>query len=546
MEVHDAIISILAREGEGQLFCFPDNPLIEAAARNGMRPIMTRTERTAVAMADGYTRVSNGRRTGVCTVQAGAGVENSFAGVAQANADSVPLLFLPGHIGRDRHGSTRNFPAVPSYRPITKWAEQVNMPGRMPEMMRRAFSYLRNGRPGPVMLEIPRDVGNSEIDDGFEYRPPQRVRAAGDPEAVDAVIAALLKAKCPVIQVGQGVLYAEATEELQAFAELTGAPVMSTLLGKSAFAEDHPLSIGAVANDRSVTRAIAHYLDKADLILGIGCSLSLEWMRAPVPPGKTIIQVTNDDRDLNADMQIDIGVLGDAKLVLYQLTEALQRQTGGSGRDQGNVVQEIEKIRRAWFEEWGPLLTSDEAPINPYRVIWDLMHTVDRTQTIVTHDSGYVRDQVVPFFEAIVPRGYLGWGNSTQMGHSLGLALGAKVAAPEKTVVNIMGDASFGMLGLEIETAARNELPILTIILNNSVMCGSEAQMPTAVERFGLKQLSGDYAKIAEGLGAVSERVESPQEVVPAIRRAQQVMSTGRPALIEVITKEEQRLPRLV
>ena len=545
MEVNDAIISILAREGEKQLFCFPDNPLIEAAARNGMRPIMTRTERTAVAMADGYTRVSNGRRTGVCTVQMGAGVENSFAGVAQANADSVPILFLPGHIGRERHGSTRNFPAVPSYRPITKWAEQINMPQRMPEMMRRAFSYLRNGRPGPVMLEIPRDVASSEIDDDFEYKSPQRARAAGDPEAVNAVIAALLKAKCPVIQVGQGVLYAEATEELRAFAELAGAPVMSTLLGKSAFAEDHRLAIGTVANDRSVTNAIAHFLDKADLILGIGCSFSREWMRAPVPSGKTIIQVTNDDRDLNADMMIDIGILGDAKLVLSQLTEALDQQTGGNGRDQAAVVEEIETIKRAWFEEWAPLLESDEIPINPYRVIWDLMHTVDRTQTIVTHDSGYVRDQIVPFYEAIVPRGYLGWGNSTQMGHSIGLALGAKVGAPDKTVVNIMGDASFGMLGLEIETAARNRIPILTIILNNSVMCGSEAQMPTAVDRYKIKHLTGDYTKIAEGLGAVSERVERPQEVVPAIKRAQQVLSTGRPALIEVITKEEQRLPRL-
>ena len=545
MEVNDAIISILAREGEKQLFCFPDNPLIEAAARNGMRPIMTRTERTAVAMADGYTRVSNGRRTGVCTVQMGAGVENSFAGVAQANADSVPILFLPGHIGRERHGSTRNFPAVPSYRPITKWAEQINMPQRMPEMMRRAFSYLRNGRPGPVMLEIPRDVASSEIDDDFEYKSPQRARAAGDPEAVNAVIAALLKAKCPVIQVGQGVLYAEATEELRAFAELAGAPVMSTLLGKSAFAEDHRLAIGTVANDRSVTNAIAHFLDKADLILGIGCSFSREWMRAPVPSGKTIIQVTNDDRDLNADMMIDIGILGDAKLVLSQLTEALDQQTGGSGRDQAAVVEEIETIKRAWFEEWAPLLESDEIPINPYRVIWDLMHTVDRRQTIVTHDSGYVRDQIVPFYEAIVPRGYLGWGNSTQMGHSIGLALGAKVGAPDKTVVNIMGDASFGMLGLEIETAARNRIPILTIILNNSVMCGSEAQMPTAVDRYKIKHLTGDYTKIAEGLGAVSERVERPQEVVPAIKRAQHVLSTGRPALIEVITKEEQRLPRL-
>ena len=327
MEVNDAIVSILAREGEKQIFCFPDNPLIEAAARNGLRPIMTRTERTAVAMADGYTRVSNGRRTGVCTVQMGAGVENSFAGVAQAHADSVPILFLPGHIGRERLGSTRNFPAVPSYRPITKWAEQINMPQRMPDMMRRAFSYLRNGRPGPVMLEIPRDVADSEIDDGFEYKRPQRARAAGDPAAVDAVVTALLKAECPLIQVGQGVLYAEATEELSAFAELAGAPVMSTLLGKSAFPENHRLAIGTVANERSVTKAAAHFLHKADLILGIGCSFSREWMRAPMPPGKTIIQVTNDDRDLNADMLIDLGILGDAKLVLGQLTEALHRQT---------------------------------------------------------------------------------------------------------------------------------------------------------------------------------------------------------------------------
>ena len=545
MKVNDAIVSILAREGEKQIFCFPDNPLIEAAARNGMRPIMTRTERTAVAMADGYTRVSNGRRTGVCTVQMGAGVENSFAGVAQAYADSVPILFLPGHIGRERLGSTRNFPAVPSYRPITKWAEQINMPQSMPDMMRRAFSYLRNGRPGPVMLEVPRDVAESEIDDEFEYKRPQRARAAGDPDAVNAVVTALLKAKCPLIQVGQGVLYAEATEELNAFAELAGAPVMTTLLGKSAFPENHRLAIGTVANDRSVTKAINHFLHKADLILGIGCSFSREWMRVPFPAGKTIIQVTNDDRDLNADMLIDFGILGDAKLVLNQLTEALHQQTGGNGRDQAAVVEEIETIKRAWFDEWAPLLTSDEIPINPYRVIWDLMHTVDRTQTIVTHDSGYVRDQIVPFYEAIVPRGYLGWGNSTQMGHSIGLALGAKVAAPDKTVVNVMGDASFGMLGLEIETAARNRIPILTIVLNNSVMCGSEVQMPTAVDRYRLKHLSGDYTKIAEGLGAVSERVESPQEVVPAIKRAQDVLATGRPALIEVITKEELRLPRL-
>jgi len=282
---------------------------------------------------------------------------------------------------------------------------------------------------------------------------------------------------------------------------------------------------------------------KADLVFGIGCSFSREWQFIPIPPGKTMIQVTNDDRDLNDDLIIDIGILGDAKLVLSQLIEEVRKQAGESGRDESEAVEEIGAIKQAWFEEWMPLLTSDEVPINPYRVIWDLMNTVDRTQTIVTHDSGYVRDQIVPFYETVVPRGYLGWGNSTQMGHSMGLALGAKVAAPDKMVINVTGDASFGMLGLEIETAARNQIPILTIILNNSAMCGFESALPIATERYGLKHLSGDYTKIAEGLGAVSERVEHPQEIIPAIKRAQQVLTTGRPALIEVITKEEKRLP---
>ena len=542
MKAIEVVANILKQEEVDHLFCFPDSRLIEAAARIGIRTIMTRTERTAIAMADGYTRVCDGRRTGVCAVQYGPGIENSFAGIAQANADGVPILFMPGHLGRQRMGSIRNFHSVPSYRPITKWAEQMNLPERVPEMMRRAFNYLRNGRPGPVMLEVPNDVALTEVSEDFEYRRPPRVRSEGDPEAVSAAIQALLKSKCPVLHVGQGVLYAQATEELLEFAELAGTPVMTTLLGKSAFPENHRLAIGAGAT--TGTEALNHFRQKADLVFGIGCSFSRDWMLIPVPPGKTVIQVTNDDRDLNADMTIDIGVLGDAKLVLRQMIEELRKQAGTQGKDGSEVVKEIEEVKKVWFKEWMPLLTSDEVPINPYRVIWDLMHTVDRANTIVTHDSGYVRDQVVPFYEATVPRGYLGWGNSTQMGHSMGLALGAKVGAPDKMVVNFTGDASFGMLGLEIETAARNKIPILTIILNNSVMCGAEHWLPNATERYGIKYLTGDYTKVAEALGAASQRVEDPNEIVPAIKEAQEAMGDGRPALIEVITKEEQRVPK--
>ena len=540
MKAIDCIASILQQEGVEHLFCYPGNPLIEAAASIGIRPIMARTERAALAMADAYSRVSNGRRIGVCTVQSGPGIENSFAGVAQAYADAVPLLFLPGHVGRTRVGSTRNFQSVPSYRPITKWAEQINLPQRVPDMMRRAFSYLCNGRLGPVLLEVPHDVASSEVE-ADSYKSPQRVRSSGDPAAVAAAIQTFLKAQRPLIHVGQGVLYAEATQELLEFAELAGAPVMTTLLGKSAFPENHPLSIGT--GSKTAPKPVDHFMREADLVLGIGSSFSREWMVVPIPAGKKVIQVTNDDRDLNADMVVDLGILGDAKLVLAQLIEELRRQAGAKGRDGAATMKETAAVKQAWLQEWMPLLTSDEVPINPYRVIWDLMNTVDRTKTIVTHDSGYVRDQVVPFYESIVPRGYLGWGNSTQMGQSMGMALGAKVAAPDKMVVNFIGDASFGMLGLEVETAVRHQIPILTVMLNNSGMCNSEVDISATAFKQGMTDLGGDYSKVAAALGAASERVERPQEIVPAIRRAQRVLATGRPVLIEVITKQELRVP---
>jgi thiamine pyrophosphate-dependent acetolactate synthase large subunit-like protein len=257
-----------------------------------------------------------------------------------------------------------------------------------------------------------------------------------------------------------------------------------------------------------------------------------------------VIQVTNDDRDLNANVAVDLGILGDAKLVLSQLTEEIRRQTGGKRQDSGVREKEIAAVKKAYLEQWMPLLTSDEVPINPYRAIWDLTHTVDRTQTIITHDSGFIRDHMIPFVESVVPRGYLGWGNSTQMGQSIGLALGAKVAAPEKTVMNVIGDTSFGMMGFELETAARHRIAILTVVLNNTVMCGSEESLGAAAERYGLHKVTGDYAKIAEGLGGVGERVEHPREIIPAVERARRVLASGQPVLLEIMTKAETRVPR--
>ena len=544
MQGNTAIANVLRLEGTEYLFCYPANALIEAAAIAGIKPIMSRTERTTVNMADGYTRMTNGHRTGVVVTQSGPGIENAFGGIAHAFAESTPILVLPGGTARSRVGQSPDFDAMSSYANVTKWSAQITQADRIPEMMRRAYTQLRSGRGAPVMVQVPGDVGTEEIDESaFDYRVVNSYKSAGDPSDVADAVKALLAAKDPVIYAGQGVLWAEASDELREFAELVNVPVMTTNTGKSAFPENHPLSLGTGAG--TMTKMVRHFLDKADLVFGVGCSFTTNLASAGIPPGKVLVQCTVDTKDLNKEQQLHHAVVGDARLVLRQLIEEARKQAGPDGRrGNGSVEAEVKSVKEEWLGEWMPLLTSDEVPINPYRIIWDLMHAVDRTQTVVTHDSGHPRDQTIPFYEAITPRGYLGWGNSSQLGYGLGLAMGAKLGAPEKLVVNIMGDAAIGMAGMDIETAVRHEIPILTIVFNNHVLSGYSRNYPVAAERFGFTNLYGEYAKLADTLGAYSERVEEPGEILPAIQRAREVMVTGRPALLEFMTKEENTLSR--
>ncbi len=535
MNCNDAIVRILKAERVEILFCFPANSLIEACARAGIRPIMTRTERTLINMAHGYSLVSNGKRIGVGCVQGGPGTENAFAGVAHAFADSAPILMLPGGIHRNERSIAPGFEAVKNYENVTKWLAEVNAATRVPMLMHRAFHLLRSGQPQPVMLEVPVDVAEEELED-FTYKPTKAVRPAGNPTDITAAVSALLAAKRPLLHVGQGTLYAEATDELVEFAELLQLPVMSTLAGKSAFPENHPLSIGS-SGYTGVNR-ISPFLDKSDLVCGIGCGFSKQIMNTDIPPGKVMIQNSITETDISKEYMIDHAIVGDSKLVLRQLIDEAKRQ-GARENKNAELVAEIKHVKDAWLQRWMPKLTSDEVPINPYRVIWDLMNTVDRTNTMVTHDSGNPRDQTHPFYQSHVPHGYIGWGKSTQLGFGLGLIMGAKLAAPEKLAVNIMGDAAFGMAGMDYETAVREKIPIMTIMFNNSALGNYKQGMPVATERYGTPFISGDYTKVAEGLGAYSERVENPAEIIPAINRAQKEMEAQKPALLEIITREE-------
>ncbi|HLZ31984.1 MAG TPA: thiamine pyrophosphate-requiring protein [Chloroflexota bacterium] len=541
MQGTEAIAQILKQEGTEYLFSYPNHPLIDAAARIGIRPLIARGEKTLINMADGYTRAINGQRPTVVVVQAGPGIENAFGALAQAFADSVPLLIIPGGPDQHRLGEPPEFDPLPVYRNITRWAARLNFTDRIPELMRRAFAQLRNGKPGPVLLELPRDVGAGQIDPStFEYQPARGYRSAGDPGDVAAAAQLLVDAHRPVLHVGHGVLWAQAWDELRTLAELVQAPVLSTMAGKSVFPENHPLSVGA--SGHTITRTAAHFLVRSDLVFGIGCSFARGGFSAPIPHGKKLVQVTLDARDIDKDYVIDQAIVGDARLVLGQLIDEVKRRLSGP-RSGDEVQAEIRQHKEAERREWLPRLTADETPINPYRVIWDLNHTLDRANTIITHDSGNPRDQTLTMYEAIAPRGYLGWGKSTQLGTGLGMALGAKLAYPDKTVVNIMGDLAFGTVGMEVETAVRERLPIITVILNNSVMGGYGHHMPTASERFGANRLSGSYAGVAQALGAHSERVERPDDVVPAILRAIAVTREGTPAVLEMITKEEPVYP---
>jgi acetolactate synthase I/II/III large subunit len=538
MKVIDAIAEIMKREGVQFLSCYPTTPIIEACAAAGIRPYLCRQERVGAGIADGYSRVTNGKPVGVFAMQYGPGAENAFPGVATAYSDSTPLLVLPLGHQRDRAQVFPLFSSARTYASVTKSVETLNLAGEVSEVMRRAFNLLKMGRPGPVMVEIPADVALEEIPEAaLQYTAVKATQSAGNPADVLEAARLLLEARSPVIHAGQGVLYAEATDELMELAQLLEIPVMTTLEGKSAFPEDHALALGSGSGVMS--RPVMHFLRDADVLFAVGTSLTKHGMATTIPSGKSIIHATNDERDLNKNYETQHPILGDAKLVLRQFIEAVKELHGGKAPERSGLTAEIARVRDEWLKEWMPKLSSDEVPLNPYRIMWDFMQTIDAREAIVTHDSGSPRDQLMPFYRATAPRSYLGWGKSHALGTGLGLTMGAKLAAPDKFCVNFMGDAAFGMTGLDFETAVRTGIPITTIVLNNSAMAIERHALVVSHERYRARDIGGNYADMGRAMGGYAERIEKPDEIVPAIRRARQHNEAGRAVLLEFITSQE-------
>ncbi len=544
MNTMAAIARILKMEGVEWIACFPSNNLIEAVAKEGIKPIMFRQERGAIMAADGYSRLNQREKFGVIITQGGPGSENAMGGLAQAYADNVPVLYLPGGPSLAQHSVRPNFSPARTYESVSVSNEIIWKPDLTASVMRRAFQRLRNGRPGPVIVELPADVATQDVPDAaMNYKIPKRMLQSPAQSDVKDAVRLLLAAKKPMIWSGMGTLMSGASAALRELAELTEIPVYCTMPGKSGFDERHPLALGSGSS--STSRQAFTWLKESDVLLALGSSMTRTSYGQAIPPGKTLLHNTESLEDIGKDYNIDVGLPGDTGLTIRMLIDEIKAQIGANGRKgQTNVAAEIATIKQQWMSEWTALLNSDDLPVNTYRVIGELERIIDHENSIVTHDAGAPRDSIMPFYTATTPHSYIGWGKTTHLGYGIPLMIGAKLARPEKFCLNLMGDGAFGMSGLDVETSVRAGAPITTVLLNNGDMATYPGGYPTARELYNVTKMTGDYAKIAEGMGAVGITVTRPSEVGPALRRAQQLNAEGKTVLIDVHSNMESKKSR--
>src|SRR2546427_44183 len=381
----NGVARTLKAEGIPWVSCYPTNHVNNALGEEGVPILMMGEERFAVAVADGFSRVTCGKQIGVCTVMAGlnaAGIQMAYGAVAQAWEDSSPLLVIAEGVGP---GATRHthYDIGQAFKSVTKWVGEIDRAELVPDYVRRAFTHLRSRRPGPVLLLVSRDLG--EYDEAeHPYAAVKGWRRGPAPDDVTAAVKVLLAAKDPLLYIGEGVLYSGATDELVKFAELAQLPVLTTLKAKGAFPENHPLSVGVRGS------MAEHFLRKCDVLFSIGASLFPNRFSHTIPDAekKTIVQCTIDTLDINRSYETRCAVIGDARLTLQALGEELGKRTGG-GRKNPALLEEIRAARQEFMAKFRPWLESNEMPINPYRVLGDLMKVLDPKQSFGAADSGY-------------------------------------------------------------------------------------------------------------------------------------------------------------
>jgi thiamine pyrophosphate-dependent acetolactate synthase large subunit-like protein len=539
IDVGTGIARILKQEGVEWVSTFPVCHVNNALGREGVPMVMMRDDRYAVALADAFSRINAGSKIGVCTFQGGvnaAGLQVAYAGMAQAFEDGSPVLCITDGVPI---GETENsqFDVTSSLKSVSKWYGYLDRPERLHEFMRRAFTMLRTGRPGPVVLAIP-DADALYDEAADPYAPVTGWKSLPNPADVAHAVQLLLGAQDPLIYAGEGVIYAGASAELKELAELANAPVISTLKAKGAFPEDHPLFVG-VRGDQ-----VDHYLNKCDLLLAVGSSLSPGRFSHGIPNAvkKTIIHCTVDELHVNKAYPTTAALIGDARFTLQALNKELSDKTSGNGRPPGNVATEVKAARDDAMAQYRQAMASTDRPINPYRVYAGLMEALDPLNSFVTHESGNTRDQLSTVYDTLVPRGFLGWGNVSSLGFSLAATIAAKISFPQKHCVAVTGEAGLGYMMGNLEVALRQKLGITIAHVSNGGFAGygpgfwGDGHDPFTHRVLGYDEV--DMSRVIGELGYHTERVTEPSEVVPALKRALAANDSGQPAYIEFICSQ--------
>ena len=539
ISVATGIGRILKQEGVEWVSTFPVCKVNNALGREGIPMVMMRDDRYAVALADAFSRINAGSPIGVATFQGGvnaAGLQVAYAGMAQAYEDGSPVLCITDGVPI---GETENsqFDVTSSLKSVSKWYGYLDRPERLHEFMRRAFTMLRTGRPGPVVLAIP-DADALYDEESDPYHPVTGWKSLPNPDDVAHAVQLLLGAQDPLIYAGEGVIYAGASAELKELAELVNAPVITTLKAKGSFPEDHPLFVG-VRGDQ-----VDHYLNKCDLLLAVGSSLSPGRFSHGIPNAvkKTIIHCTVDELHVNKAYPTAAALIGDARFTLQALNRELSDKTSGNGRSPGNVLAEVRAARDEALAQYRQAMASTDRPINPYRVYAGLMEALDPLNSFVTHESGNTRDQLSTVYDTLVPRGFLGWGNVSSLGFSLAATIAAKISFPEKHCVAVTGEAGLGYMLGNLEVPLRQKLGITIAHVSNGGFAGygpgfwGDGHDPFTHRVLGYDEV--DMSRVIGELGYHTERVTEPAEVAPALKRALAANDSGQPSYIEFVCSQ--------
>ncbi len=527
----EILAKALRREGVDDLFFIMGGPMILAegsCVKEGIRPIDVRHEQAAAFMGQAYSRLLN--KPSVCMAASGPGVTNLVTGIANALIDCVPVVAIGGSSPYRRYGHQvfQEIDQVAFMRPCVKWAERVYQPKRIPEMVNVAFQKAMSGKPGPVYLDLPGDVlyekiDEDEIDWTISGRDLARARPQGDPAKIDELIAALAKAKRPVIVSGGGILWSEAWEELHAFVDKAGIPFYTTPQARGVIPEDHPFCFPTM-------RSTA--FREADLIMVIGTRMNYIISHAAPPrfnADAKIVRIDIDEEEVSTSPRpVDIGIVGDAKAVLQQTLAQLDGKVGPDsyqGWRQQLADGEAEKRARP-----GGNSLSDEVPIHPLRLCEEIKNFMQRDAILVV-DGQEILNYGRQSMPTYAPGHRLNSGPFGTMGVGLPFGLGAKVAKPDTQVIVVHGDGSFGLNAMELDTAVRHKIPVLVVISLNGGWT-ADPDRSKAGRELGYTR----YDKMAEALGCYGEYVEEPGDIRAALERAQAKVDTGMVAVVNVKT----------